>query len=245
MNYHAIFQGWFSNILINFLVTNWKAVNNIIVSVIKSANQVKGEPKRISLLEVLGTEVSVYWNGIYWEIEILGLISGTSSYSTSIYTIKERLTNGAWAYNSKVADRIKEKWKLNGYYGKGIKETVIETVCSRVWVSGLKDFTIFDRITGKEKGLLLIPTTPEHKEDEKVKDRVVDDYFTIKGTLRSSLFATYTGILFVSINTSSISGWLTGLFLGELQGTTLTPSETKAGSLAIDIKNALERALTK
>lgn len=239
MNFSQIFRAWLSSILINFMVNSWKMVNNEVVRAIKGLKPMKGDTKTISLLSAFGFDVKLHWKNTHWIITVYGLVSKEGV----IYYISQRLGNGAWAYNTKVAKHIEDIWREQSCYSEVIRGAMLNTVITRFWLKSLKTFSITDRLMARLRVVFFQPDTPTHKSDEKIKDLVVDEYFKIHGTLKASLFMKYTGKLFLDFKSDEISGPLGGVFLYSLPRGEVSVEELPAGSLALEINKAWETML--
>ena len=212
-------------VILKIMSKNVEDINSKIKELVTWAN---GKNSDNVLLGGIGSvEVRLVKEGKAWHIQIEGL--GTP-------IIKDRLTNGFYAFNKKTIGRLESHFVE--WAGKDFKHD-IDHLCEYIkgfdYLCQVPDFGLFDRIREVKKDVTFMP----HED--------FGNYIDIKGGVSRKVYGQYSLDLIFKINPKLCRGFVGELTYGKFGPVTMTSVITKdefnkaLGGLVSDyVKNVVE-----
>lgn len=196
MNMFEMVSLWFFAKFVTWTTTEWKLVNTFVVKEIKKANVQKGTPVMVPLFLAFGVSLTLFWTGKHWRIEMR---------FGDYFESSQRLINGAWAYNSKVATELSNDFKEK--CGAIIKELPrrLSNPVQIHWDDAFEKVSLWDRVTGKTNTRYL-----ENYMAPGFNNPAL--FFNVLVEARKDLFGKHTGNVSVDIPGGSLTGVLSGVF---------------------------------
>lgn len=189
----------------------------------------KSKETNTVLLGGIGTiEVRLVKEGKAWWIAI--------GWDSSVF-LKDRLTNGFYAFNKKTLERLKEQFTvIVGTEQQSDFDHLCEYVKGFNYFCQIPEFGLFDRISGTEKELTLTP----HED--------FGNYINISGKTSRKVYGQYELDLVFKINMKYARGYIGELVCDQINPFVITRTVTKEGFnkqvgtwVADYIKDCLER----